>query len=65
MESNGEPGKVHLSEDSMKILENYYPNEFVFTKNKIVELEDFKRKVQTYFIDIPIDDIIEDYKDNE
>jgi len=58
MESNGCMGKVNVSEDTKKFLENHFPNEYKFEENKVVELSNFKQeedgtslKVNSFFIE--------------
>ncbi|EAR99769.2 adenylate/guanylate cyclase domain protein (macronuclear) [Tetrahymena thermophila SB210] len=57
MESNGQLGRINISEDTKKFLENHYPNEYRYEENKEVELTNFKQennqtlKVKSYFIE--------------
>ncbi|KAL4487196.1 hypothetical protein ABPG72_017915 [Tetrahymena utriculariae] len=57
MESNGQLGRINISEDTKKFLENHYPNQYKYEENKEVELSNFKQensqslKVKSYFIE--------------
>ena len=51
MESNGKPGKILISENSMEILSTHYPLNYNFEEHKIVEFPKFSRtSIKTYFI---------------
>lgn len=41
MESNGQPGRILISESTKTKLEEYFKNEFIFTYNKDVTLANF------------------------
>ncbi|CAD8166458.1 unnamed protein product [Paramecium pentaurelia] len=63
MESNGERGKVQVSEDTKQLLEQSYPDQFLFTFNKEVEFKSISRKTKGYFIDPIKNDSNEDFDD--
>lgn len=56
MESNGSLGKVTISEDTKKFLENHFPRDYSYEFNKEVTLGNFKGtdgdilRIQSYFI---------------
>lgn len=56
MESNGSLGKVTVSEDTKKFLENHFPQKYKFDSNKVVELSNFPDddgaplKISSFFI---------------
>ncbi|CAD8202997.1 unnamed protein product [Paramecium octaurelia] len=63
MESNGERGKVQVSEETKQLLEQSYPDQFLFTFNKEVEFKSISRKTQGYFIDPIKNDSNQDFHD--
>lgn len=50
MESNGEKGRVQVSDETKLILEQNYPDDFTFEFNKIVEFSSIKRKTSGWFV---------------
>ena len=50
MESNGSPGKVMISEDTKKIIENNFPEEFYFEYSDEVMVKAAKRNFKSYFV---------------
>lgn len=52
MESTGKVGKVHISQETMRILSKHYPNEFVFVKAQSVEAPIIQEDTLTYFLDL-------------
>lgn len=50
MESNGQPGKILMSEYSVKLLDTYFPFEFEFTPNTEVDIKNFNKSVMTFFV---------------
>ena len=50
MESNGIPGKVMVSEDTKKIIENNFPEEYYFEFSSEINVKAAKRKVNSYFV---------------
>ena len=52
MESEGLPGKINVSEDTKKILENNKQQYYMFEFNKEVSIKSIKKKIPSYFIDI-------------
>jgi class 3 adenylate cyclase len=52
MESTGKVGKVHISQETMRILSKHYPNEFVFVKAETVEAPIIQEDTLTYFLDL-------------
>ena len=52
MESNGEPGKILVSEDCKSLLEaNYGLLQFKFNKHKDVEVPNYNKKIPSYFLE--------------
>ncbi|CAD8076669.1 unnamed protein product [Paramecium sonneborni] len=49
MESQGEPGKVMVSEDTRRLINIHFPGEYNFAYNKEVDIPVAKKKVQAYF----------------
>ncbi|CAD8142901.1 unnamed protein product [Paramecium octaurelia] len=49
MESQGEAGKVMVSEDTRRLINIHFPGEYNFTYNKGVDIPVAKKKVQAYF----------------
>lgn len=49
MESNGEPGRVMISEDTKVLLESQFPDKYIFTYNTEVFISAANRNVKTYF----------------
>jgi len=51
MESNGESGRVMVSESTMQLLtENYSPTDFSFTNGNSVYIKHFHKTIQGYFV---------------
>ena len=50
MESEGEAGKIHLSEATKKLLEGQYPGVYKFSKRRVVNIEKLKTTVNSYFL---------------
>ncbi len=50
MESNGEKGRVMISEDTKNLVESSFGDEFVFEFGKEVEVAVANRKIKTYFV---------------
>ncbi|CAD8115930.1 unnamed protein product [Paramecium sonneborni] len=63
MESNGERGKVQVSEETKQLLEQSYPDQFLFSFNKEVEFKSIFRKTKGYFIDPIKNDSDQDFDD--
>ena len=51
MESNGTPGKVKISEDTMEMLVNRIESGFVYEKSKSVEIESLRMKKDSYYLE--------------
>lgn len=49
MESNGEPGRVMISEDTKILLEKHIPDKYKFTFNTEVFISAANRHFKTYF----------------
>ncbi|CAD8146214.1 unnamed protein product [Paramecium pentaurelia] len=49
MESQGEAGKVMVSEDTRRLINIHFPGEYTFTPSKQVDIPVAKKKVQPYF----------------
>ena len=45
MESQGEAGKVMVSEDTRRLINIHFPGEYIFTPNKEVDIPVAKKKV--------------------
>jgi class 3 adenylate cyclase len=58
MESNGEPGRVMISEDTKVILEQQFPEKYAFTYNTEVFISAANRHVKTYFAEYNDEDSI-------
>lgn len=43
MESNGEKGKVQVSEETKILIESAFPDQFNYTFNKLVEFKSINR----------------------
>ena len=39
-----------ISEETKKMIENSFCNDFVFTKNKIINIQSVKRSIHSYFV---------------
>ncbi|CAD8169381.1 unnamed protein product [Paramecium pentaurelia] len=63
MESNGERGKVQVSEETKQLLESTFPDQFLFTFNKEVEFKWINRKTKGYFIEPVRNDSNDDFED--
>ncbi|CAD8127655.1 unnamed protein product [Paramecium sonneborni] len=50
MESNGERGRVQVSEETKQLLESEYPDEFNFSLNKMIEFKSINRQTNGYFV---------------
>jgi class 3 adenylate cyclase len=51
MESNGEPGRVMISEECKHLLDENYAKEFVFTFNTDVFVPAANKYVKSYFVE--------------
>ena len=51
MESNGEKGRVQVSEETKQLLEAAFPDSFTYSFNKLIEFKSINRKTNGYFID--------------
>ena len=51
MESTGKVGKVHISQQTMKILMKYYPREFKFVEAEKIISPITESEVPTYFLE--------------
>lgn len=52
MESNGEKGRVQVSEETKILLESKFAGAFIFTHNKLIEFKSINRQTNGYFIDL-------------
>lgn len=50
MESNGEKGRIMVSEDIKKIIENNFNGEYNFEKNKFINIHAAERTMMSYFV---------------
>lgn len=50
MESNGEPGRINISEVTKGMIELYEPNKFDYIHNKTIYHAPIDRYVESYFI---------------
>lgn len=50
MESNGETGKVMISETTMAILQENYSENYAFTKGNDVYIKHFHKNIEGYFV---------------
>lgn len=50
MESNGTPGRVKISEDTMEMLKNRIESGFVFEKSEKVKIESLNMKKESYYL---------------
>jgi hypothetical protein len=50
MESNGEPGRVMISEDCKKLLEQNFPEQYYYVFNKEVSIPAAGRTVKAFFV---------------
>ncbi|CAD8192211.1 unnamed protein product [Paramecium pentaurelia] len=51
MESNGERGRVQVSEETKQLLESQYPDTFNFIHNKLIEFKSINRQTNGYFVE--------------
>ncbi|CAD8181905.1 unnamed protein product [Paramecium octaurelia] len=51
MESNGEKGRVQVSEETKQLLEVQYPGAFSFIHNKLIEFKSINRQTNGYFVE--------------
>ncbi|CAD8108619.1 unnamed protein product [Paramecium sonneborni] len=51
MESNGERGRVQVSEETKRLLEAQYPGAFNFIHNKLIEFKSINRQTNGYFVE--------------
>ncbi|CAK69401.1 unnamed protein product (macronuclear) [Paramecium tetraurelia] len=51
MESNGEKGRVQVSEETKQLLESQYPESFNFIHNKLIEFKSINRQTHGYFVE--------------
>jgi len=56
MESNGESGRVMVSEYTKKLLEENFPNEFEFTFKDTVHIKQANKDIDCFLVDI-VEDI--------
>ena len=52
MESNGESGRVMVSEYTKKILEDNFPNEFDFSFKDTVHIKQANKDIECFLVDI-------------
>lgn len=50
MESNGQPGRINVSEVTKKLLEKHNPDRFEYIFNKVVTHEPMNRSLESYFL---------------
>lgn len=63
MESNGERGRVQVSEETKQMLEAAFPDMFSYSFNKMIEFKSINRKTNGYFIDIVRNDSNDAFED--
>ena len=63
MESNGKKGYVHVSEETKKLLEEVYQDQYEFHFNSTINLNSIQREIKGYFVEIVEDEIILDEDD--
>jgi class 3 adenylate cyclase len=50
MESEGQPGKINISETARRLIDQYSPGRYSYTENKVVEYSAADMKVMSWFI---------------
>jgi class 3 adenylate cyclase len=50
MESGGAAGKINVSEDTMRLLEETTPGRFAFAFNKVITHEPTNRSIPSFFV---------------
>lgn len=50
MESNGEAGKINVSENTKNIIMKNFPDNFMFQENTEVFISSLNEKVKSYFV---------------
>lgn len=50
MESEGEAGKIQISENTKKLLDERFPGRYKFTEKKVINIEKLKITVNGHFL---------------
>lgn len=51
MESGGEPGRIMISESTLELVMNMYPNKYIYTFNQEVNINAIDSTVKGFFVD--------------